>query len=299
MKILVTGADGFVGRHLCAYLRAQGDEVTEERGPPGPMPFLDVADERAVRASVQRAAPEGVIHLAGFSSVAASHTSAAEAVRVNTLGTANLLTAVRDLAPKAKVVVVGSGETYGALAKGARAGEDMPLVPTSPYSSSKVAAEVLALQFHRSYGLHVICARPFNHLGRGQHRAFVVPSFAAQLQAVKRGEAEPVIRVGNLEAIRDFSHVDDVVAAYRLLLERAPAGATFNICSGEPRSIRSLLDELIALAAVQVRVEVDQQRFRPADIPYLVGDPAKIERLGWKRAHTVRDALQEVLDEHA
>lgn len=299
MKILVTGADGFVGRHLCAYLRAQGDAVKEERGPPGPLAFLDIADERAVRASVQDAAPDGVVHLAGFSSVAASHANPADAVRVNALGTANLLTAVRDFVPKAKVVVVGSGEMYGPLTEGTRAHEEMPLVPTSPYSSSKVAAEVLALQFHRSYGLHVVCARPFNHLGRGQHRAFVVPSFAAQLQAVKRGEAEPVIRVGNLESIRDFSHVDDVVAAYRLLLERAPAGSTFNICSGEPRSIRSLLDELIALAGVQVRVDVDRQRFRPADVPYLLGDPAKIEGLGWKRARSVRDALREVLDEHA
>jgi len=303
MRILVTGSDGFVGRHLCAHLRGRGDEVAEARGPvphPDGDPLrIDVTDAARVRATVKAAAPEGVIHLAGFASVGKSHQDPSLAFRVNALGAVNLLTAVRDEVPAARVVLVGSGESYGAISPGTRATEELPLVPASPYAAGKVAAEIAAAQFQRSYGLHVVCARPFNHLGRGQDPGFVVPSMAAQIQAIRRGEAPAVLQVGNLEPWRDFSHVEDVVAAYRLLLEKGEAGAAYNICSGEGRTIRSVIDELVALAGVELRIEVDASRVRAVEIPYLVGDPAKLERLGWRRSHSVREALTQVLEEHA
>lgn len=298
MRILVTGADGFVGRHLTAHLRANGDEVVEAHGPrAGDGHALDVTSLASTEATVARARPDGIIHLAGFSSVGASHNRPAEALQVNVLGTAHLLAAVRAHAPRARVLLIGSGEVYGAVAPGGRVDEAQPLAPTSPYASGKAAAELVAQQFQRSYGLDVLCARPFNHLGTGQAPAFVVPAFAAQVAAIRKGTQAPELKVGNLEPVRDFSHVEDVIRAYRLLLDRGVAGEVYNVCSGTPRSIRSILDELLALAGVQAQIVADPERFRPADIPYLVGDPSKLERLGWRRSRTVAEALREVLDE--
>lgn len=303
MRVLVTGADGFVGRHTCAHLRERGDEVVAAHGPregtSGDEPRLDITRPELVLELIRRVQPEGVIHLAGFSSVGRSHREPAACFQVNALGTVNLLAALREAAPEARVLLVGSGEMYGALPPGAAATEETPLAPLSPYAASKVAAEVAGLQFHASYRLQVLCARPFNHLGAGQDPAFVTPAFAAQIQGIARGESEPVLRVGNLEPIRDFSHVKDVVAAYRLLLEAGEPGRAYNVCSGEGRSIRSLLDELLELSGVHARVEVDPARVRPVDLPSLVGDAERLRRLGWTPRHTVRDALADVLAEHA
>lgn len=304
MRVLVTGADGFVGKHLCRHLRAVGDEVLEAHGPRAdgagvPGPTVDVTQLASVRACVSAARPDAVVHLAGFSSVGKSHADPAAAFAVNAMGTVNLLVAIKEHAPKARVVVVGSGEVYGAVPPGTRATEGHPLEPTSPYAAGKAAAEVAALPFWRGYKLDVIFTRPFNHLGPGQEPSFVVPAFAVQLARIKSGEAEPVLKVGDLTPIRDFSHVRDVVVAYRLLLEKGVPGQAYNICSGTGRSIRSLLDEMLQLSSVAARVEVDPARLRPTEIPSLVGDPSKLRALGWEPKLTVTDALREVLAEHA
>ncbi len=297
----MTGADGFVGRHLCASLRAAGDEVLPASGPhrsrtPEGL-TLEITDLQSVRNLVEETRPEAVIHLAGVSSVAQSHQHPQRAFTVNVLGGVNLLTAVRDLAPRARVLLIGSGEVYGPVAPGLRAFEEYPLIPTSPYAASKIGAEMAGLQFFRSYGLEVLSARPFNHLGAGQDPGFVVPSFASQLQAIKRGAQPPVLKVGNLEPVRDFSHVLDVVDAYRLLLEKGQPGGVYNVCSGEGRTIRSLVEQLSELAGVEVELQVDPARFRPSDVPYLVGDSLRLDRLGWRRQRTVRQALGDVLRE--
>ncbi|NOJ83695.1 GDP-mannose 4,6-dehydratase [Myxococcus xanthus] len=300
MRILVTGADGFVGRHLCALLRAAGDEVVEAHGPRGEgvnsnALHFDVANEASVKAAVAEVKPEGIIHLAGFSSVAKSHHNPSRVFAVNTMGVVHLLTAVRESVPKARVVLVGSGEVYGPVPEGTRATEDTPAVPLSPYAASKSAAELAAVQFHRSYGLEVVMARPFNHLGAGQDPTFVVPSFAAQIRAIGLGTVDPVLRTGNLDAVRDFSHVRDVVEAYRLLLDKGAPGQAYNIGSGEGRTIRSLLEEMLSLAGVNARIELDPARLRPSDIPSLVGAPDKLKALGWAPKLTVADALRDVL----
>jgi GDP-4-dehydro-6-deoxy-D-mannose reductase len=300
MRVFVTGADGFVGRHLCAHLRALGDTVVEAHGPraegvSSTALHLDIADEAKVREAVADAKPDAVIHLAGFSSVAKSHHNPSRVFAVNTLGVVHLLTALRESAPKARILLVGSGEVYGPVPEGTRASEETPLVPLSPYAASKAAAELAAAQFHRNYGTHVVLARPFNHLGAGQDPTFVVPSFAAQIGAIASGKADPVLRTGNLEAVRDFSHVKDVVAAYRLLLDKGEPGQTYNICSGTGRTIRSLLEEMLQLAHVQARIELDPARLRPSDIPSLVGAPDRLRALGWEPKLTVTDALGDVL----
>ncbi|HYH99217.1 GDP-mannose 4,6-dehydratase [Hyalangium sp.] len=300
MRILVTGADGFAGQHLCELLRAAGDEVVEAHGPraegmSSAALNFDIADEAAVRAAMEKARPEGIIHLAGFSSVARSHGNPARVFAVNALGTVNLLTAARESAPEARVLLASSGEVYGPVPEGTRATEEQVLIPLSPYATSKRAAELAGQQFHHSYGLQVVVARAFHHLGDGQDPTFVVPSFAAQLRAIRQRKADPVLRVGNLDAIRDFSHVRDVARAYRLLLTAGVAGQMYNVCSGTGRTIRSVLEEMLVLSGLSVRIELDPARLRPSDIPSLVGAPDKLRALGWEPRHTVTDALRQVL----
>jgi GDP-4-dehydro-6-deoxy-D-mannose reductase len=294
VRVLVTGANGFVGRHLCAHLRRLGDSVFEAQGPDA---SFDVTQAPSVRDAVETARPEAVVHLAGFSSVAKSHQDPARAFAVNALGAVHLLAALRDVAPKARVLLIGSAEMYGPVPSGLRATEDFPLRPLSPYASSKAAAEIAGLQFHRATRLEVVAVRPFNHIGAGQAPHFVVPSFARQIAAIRKGEAPPVLRTGDLTPIRDFSHVADVVEAYALLARRGVPGEAYNVCSGEGRAIRSLLDEMLRIAAVEARVEVDPERLRPVEVPSLVGDPGKLRRIGWAPSRTVTDALREALSE--
>jgi len=281
-------------------LREQGDSVAEAYGPEPEDPrAVDVTDLAGLRTAVETARPDAVIHLAGLSSVAKSHADPSQTFAVNTLGAGHLLAAARDAAPKARILLIGSAESYGALAVGVRATEESPLRPLSPYAASKVAAEVAGFQFHRATGLAVIGVRPFNHIGAGQAPHFVVPSFARQVDAIRRRRAPDVLKVGDLSVVRDFSHVDDVVQAYRLLVLRGEPGQVYNVCSGEGRTIRSLLDEMLELSRVSARIEVDRERLRAAEIPSLIGDPGKLRKLGWQPSRTVRDALREALDEAA
>jgi GDP-4-dehydro-6-deoxy-D-mannose reductase len=296
MRVLVTGADGFVGRHLCRALEARGDTVWAAGGPGG-VRALEVTSLGEVSRCVADFKPEGIVHLAGISSVARSHAAPAETLKVNVLGAAHLLQAVREHAPKARLLLVGSGEEYGRLREGQAAEEQTPLAPLSPYAASKAAAELLGRQAVASYGTAVVLLRPFNHLGAGQAPGFVVPSFAAQLAKISKGQLPPVIEVGDLSPVRDFTHVLDVVDAYLLLLANGQAGEAYNICSGEGWSIRDVLEALQGIARTHAEISVDPGRLRPAEIPWLVGTPARIERLGWRRQRTVEQALAEAVAE--
>ena len=295
MKVLVTGADGFVGTHLVRALRDRGDTV-EACGGPGGAGQLEIRDRVAVEIRVREVRPERVIHLAGVSSVARSHDEPSATIEVNVLGAAHLLDAVRRHASGARVLLVGSGEAYGAVRQGHRASETDPERPLSPYAASKVAAEVLARQMSAAYGLQVVLARPFNHLGPGQSAGFVVPSFANQLIQIADGQAAPVISVGDLSPVRDFSHVLDVIDGYLLLLEQGRPGEIYNLCSGDGHSIGGLLHELQRLVGTRAEVRVDPQRLRPVEIPWLVGDPSRAESLGWRRRRTVGDALRDLIE---
>ena len=302
MRVLVTGADGFVGKHLCKHLRESGDDVIEAGSPhaapvEGRVYALDVTAQGWVEEVLSAVRPEGIIHLAGQSSVGKSHQDPSRSFAVNAQGTANVLAAAHSLVPSCRLLLIGSGEMYGPVANGASADESTPLLPTSPYAASKVAAEVMGLQFHRSYGTHVVCARPFNHIGPGQDPGFVVPSFAAQVSAIARKKAPPVLKVGNLSPERDFLHVLDVVAAYRLLLVRGEAGGVYNVSSGTGLRIEQLLELILDIAGVKASVEVDPSKVRSVELPRLVGNSSKLKTLGWAPTHSVREALSEVLDE--
>jgi GDP-4-dehydro-6-deoxy-D-mannose reductase len=301
MRILVIGANGFVGPHLCRLLVDSGDDVIPICGvggaqPPGAV-LVDVRSAEAVNDAVGTARPDAIIHLAGVSSVASSHENPSATFEVNVLGTLNVCLAIRASKPDVRLLYVSSGEVYGATSGQHAATEQTALAPSSPYAASKIAAETVCFQFARSYGLHVVCARPFNHLGAGQAPTFAIPSFARQLEDARKASQRATLSVGNLAPVRDFSHVRDVVAAYRLLLDRGASGEAYNICSGQGRSMRSILDELIELVGVSTDVRVDPAKLRPADIPWLVGSAAKLRGLGWSPVATVRDALKDVLSD--
>jgi GDP-4-dehydro-6-deoxy-D-mannose reductase len=257
--------------------------------------FADAAQTRAVLAAPP---VDAVVHLAGQSSAARSFEAPEETFRANVTGTWTLLEAVRTQAPAARVLVVGTSEVYGSIEAGTRAAEDTPFRPVSPYALSKAAAEQVARAYSETHALDVVCARPFGHTGPGQTTRFVVPSFAQQIAAIEKRGSEPVLRVGNLEVTRDLSDVRDIVRGYCALLERGRRGVAYNLCRGEGARLRDVVAELAGMARVQVRIEVDPARLRPADMPWLVGDPSLAERdTGWRVERPLADTLRDVLDE--
>lgn len=296
MRALITGVSGFVGRRLAARLLAAGDTVAgfyvgERPELEGADLFeADVLDREAIVTGVSRAAPDVVFHLAGLSHVGDSWRAMGEYFRVNVLGTEVLLEA----AAGRRVVLASSGEVYGPVVASEQPIRENRLPdPRTPYALTKAAAERLAI------GAGAIIVRAFNLVGAGQARRFALPTFAAQLAAIARGEREPVLAVGNLEARRDFLHIDDAVAGFRRVAAQGAAGEIYNLGSGEAVSIREALDRLLALSGVDARLAVDPERVRPVDLPLLRADTARLRALGWRLERTLDEALSELWSEAA
>ncbi len=326
---LVTGPLGFVGRWLLPELLREGPVVgvglapSERpaprlgpftlagpdphcegglvyRGEPGAWTFMPIAlaDEEGLRRALDGCRPAAVYHLAAQSSAARSFTDPVGTIRTNVDGLQNLLEAVRAL-PREEaptVLAVGSCEEYGAQPPDRPLPEDTVLRPVSPYGVSKAAATLLALQYHRSYGLPVLATRSFSHSGPGQDPRFAFPSFASQIAAIERGKAEPVLKVGDLSPVRDFLDVRDVVRAYRLLVAEGRPGEVYNVCSGRALTIGEGLEILLREARREIRVEPDPARYRPVDIPYMVGDATRLRRqTGWRPERDFAASLGELL----
>ncbi len=301
-RILVTGAGGFVGGWMTARLRAAlpKGEVMGAGAVDGPA--LDVTQPAGVDALVERYRPTAVIHLAGVSSLVKAKAEIRAAWDVNLFGTLNLAEAVIRHAPGARFVQAGSSEVYGGSfnAAGGTVDEDAPLAPLNPYATTKAAGDLLLGEMAEA-GLDAVRVRPFNHTGPGQATAFAVPAFAAQIAAIERGEREPVLRVGNLDARRDFLDVRDVVEAYLLAatVPGLPRGVVLNVASGEPRRIGDVLDALLAMSRVAIRVEPDPALMRPSDVPVTAGDAARARALlGWRPRIPWETTLRDVLDDH-
>ena len=290
MHVYVTGARGFVGSRLVPALEAAGHSVT------GADREVDVTDEAALRTSIGQAQAEAVIHLAAQSSVGTSLSLPDETWRVNHGGTRALLAAVIGVVPDARVLVIGSADQYSPSEPGSSPlTESTPLQPRSPYAKSKAAAEELALEAHRDRGLDVVCVRAFNHTGPGQTTRFVVPDFAQQIARMAWAGAEPRMRVGNLDSVRDFLDVRDVVRAYVMLIERDVPANVYNVASGRGTRVGDLLERLCGFAGVRPTIETDPARHRPTD--WLVGDASRLARVtGWKPEHDFDETLREVLD---
>ena len=289
MRAFVSGAGGFVGRHLVACLEAEGDEVAALAD------GVDVADAAAVAAAIAAAAPQVVYHLAGWAHVGESWKHALEVVRVNVLGTAAVLEACRE-ARVGRLLVVGSADAYGDFSpEDLPLQEDLPLRPVTPYGASKAAAEVLALQAARAGGTDIVLTRSFNHTGAGQHPSFVVPALARRIvQAEESGGAE--LPVGNLAAQRDLLDVEDVVRAYRLLALSGRPGQAYNVCSGVPVAIEEVARRLAELSGADLRLVVDPELVRAVDVPVVVGDGSRLRSLGWQPRVALGATLRRVLD---
>ena len=299
MKALITGSLGFVGRYLRAELEANGYEVVGLDVVPGEGTLrADLMDAAQTARIVAEQRPDVIFHLAAVADVGRSWREPQLTMQLNIVAALNLLEAVRAVdASGIRVVIVGSSDQYGSLgAAGARVSEETPLQPQSPYAISKMAQEALARLYARSYGMNICMTRSFNHGGAGQRPGFMVPDFASGIVRIERGEAE-ALSVGNLASRRDFTHVRDVVRAYRLIAEKGASGEVYNVGSGVTYSAQEVLDLLRSMAKCRVPVRQDPARMRPSDTPVICCDHGKLTRAtGWEPSLGMADIARDTLE---
>ena len=311
MRLLVTGSGGFVGGHLVELVRQEAP-ATSLHGvvqPHGSLAWstsqgariheADLDDPAAAAAVIQEVRPDGIVHLAGQSSVQQSWLDPGGTLRTNVLGIVHLLDGARSASLRPAVLVVGSAEEYGPVGEAELPiREDAPLRPASPYAVSKVAQGALARLYGPAGGMRVVLTRTFHHTGPGRGEAFAESSFARQIAEIEHGLRPAVIEVGNLDAVRDFCDVRDVVRAYLLLLEKGEPGQAYNVCSGRGLRIREVLDLLLASSSARVEVRVDKERLRPADVPAQVGDPSRLRAAtAWEPRIPIAETLRDLLSD--
>ena len=293
-RLMVTGLDGFVGRHVKQAVESLRDgrfQLVEARG------AIELREPATLQQAIEETRPDYVLHLAAQSFVPASVKDPRATYEVNFFGTLNLLQTLKAGGFRGRMLYVGSAEEYGAVRD-----EDLPVVescplrPRTPYGVSKAAAELLCYQWTQDQGFEIVMSRPFNHLGPGQAEHFVVPDFAKQVTEIKLGRREPVLKVGAIDVTRDFTDVRDVVQAYLALMERGESGEAYNVCSGREFSIREILEELIRLAEVECRIIVDNARLRADERKRNRGSFEKLAKCtGWNPRITLTESLRDVL----
>lgn len=312
MNVLVTGITGFAGSHLAEYLlaeqphvkvygtwrwRSRMENIAHLQGQVT-LIECDMRDAVAVRKALAESRPEAIFHLAAQSFVPSSWRAPHETFATNVQGQTNLFESVRELELDPTIQIACSSEEYGMVHPDeVPIREDNPLRPLSPYAVSKVAQDLMGYQYHQSYGLKVIRTRGFNHTGPRRGEVFVTSNFAKQIAEIEAGLRPPVIRVGNLDAIRDFTDVRDMVRAYWFAVQKGRPGEAYNIATGEGIHIRELLDRLLAMSTTKVTIEIDPDRLRPSDVERLIGDSSKFRQdTGWAPQipfeKTLRDVLQ-------
>ena len=312
MRALITGITGFAGSHLAEYLLAEHPDVEvfgtyrwrsrmdniEHLRAKIKLLEADLRDLTSVHAALDRARPDFIFHLAAQSFVPSSWTAPNETLTTNIVSQTNLFEAIRSLRLDPVVQLACSSEQYGLVHPDeVPIKETNPLRPLSPYAVSKVAQDYLGYQYFQSYGLKAIRTRGFNHTGPRRGQVFVTSNFCSQVAAIELGQQEPVIRVGNIEAIRDFTDVRDMVRAYWLAVNHGKPGEVYNVATGTGIRIRDMLDRIIALANVEVKIEVDPERLRPSDVEILIGDSSKFRAdTGWAPRIPFEQTLRDLLD---
>ena len=305
MKALVVGVAGFVGKYLVDELSCAGWDVCGTRLPTEsadldiPVYGLDILDAASVKSLLRKTSPDHIFHLAAQSSVAISWKQPAQTVDINIKGTVNLLEAVREIEKPPRVLLIGSGDEYGYIQPGELPlHEYTALRPGNIYACTKIAQGMLGQIYARAYGLEIIIIRAFNHIGRGQTDTFVVPGFCKQVAEIEAAGDNGTIKVGNLEAKRDFTDVLDIVRAYRLLAEKGESGEIYNVGSGNSVAIADILEMIIKLSNAKIIVEQDPQRMRPSDTPEVRADITKLTGCtGWKPEIELNETLRNVLEE--
>lgn len=298
MKALITGVHGFVGKYLQDELTGHGYEVVGTDLTGSDIIPANFLDPESVVDLLRRAQPDVIFHLAGQASVALSWKIPRKTFDINVGGTINLLEAIHSLALPVKVLIVGSSDQYGNVRpENCPIRETLELKPQSPYAISKASQEKIALALAKMHHIPVVLTRSFNHIGPGQKKGFVLPDFADSIAQIEKRDRPPVLRVGNLEAERDFTDVRDVARAYRMLVEKGRSGEVYNIGSGTSFPISHLLDELLKLTPAHVRIEPDPARMRVSDIPLIRCCYDKLRQdTGWKPIYTLQQTLEDTLD---
>jgi GDP-4-dehydro-6-deoxy-D-mannose reductase len=308
LRALITGAGGFVGRHLCEYLLEHTDwdlvgtvfgqsEETESPTPRLQLHLLDLRVRDSVHSLIEDIQPDYIFHLAAQSFVPTAFEDPWDTLENNIQSELNLLEAVRGSECEARFLVVGSNEEYGEpRPEELPQTEHNPLRPNNPYAVSKIAQDFLGLQYHLAYAIPVVRVRPFNHTGPGQSPRFVVPAFASQIARIEAGFQAPVMRVGNLSTSRDFTDVRDIVRAYHLAVTQGAPGEVYNLASGQAHSIQDVLETLLSYSEIDIRVEEDPEKYRPVDVPLVYGSAEKFqERTGWRPQIRFEKTLQDTL----
>ncbi|UOF91486.1 GDP-mannose 4,6-dehydratase [Fodinisporobacter ferrooxydans] len=306
-KILVTGATGFVGKHLIELLLTKEDIMiwgtTHSSSPNKDMQVswetLDLLNTNQVREMINKVKPDVIFHLAGQSNVRKSWEQKDDTFQINVIGTIHLLDAVKEFCPEAIVLTVGSSEEYGFVKQ-----ENMPINETSvcnpmnPYGISKLSVALLSKQYYQSCGLNCIHVRPFNHIGPGQSLGFVTTDFAKQIVSIELELQENKLKVGNLEAHRDFTDVRDIVCAYWLLSQKGKSGEIYNVSVGKGIKISTIVKELAKRSNKEIQIIQDSKKFRPIDVPFYIGDCSKIERdCGWIPKISLSKTLDDIMND--
>lgn len=306
MRVLITGANGFVGNYLVKRLLEKGytvgilelarrDFFTEKQVK---QYIIDILDCSAVQSCMIDFQPDSVIHLAAQSNVDVAWNKAALTASVNVVGTINVMNALNTVNPTGKFINIGSGDEYGITAKtNSLLNEGMPCLPQNPYAISKFCAEQIILKLGKKQKIKIISTRSFNHFGPYQKRGFVVSDFSSQIAAINKGMQRPVITVGDLSAERDFLYVEDVVDAYIKLLEQDVEPGIYNVASGRAISIKHILDLLLKISESNIEVLVDERKYRPVEIKSFAGDNSKIiMATQWQIKGCLEDDLKTTLE---
>ncbi len=308
MRVLITGIGGFAGSHLADYLVQHTDcdvwgvvrrtrwRIAHLEGRIHTV-TCDLTDVTATGRLVEEIRPDLVFHLAAYSRVGASWVHPWETYETNLRTQLSLLEALISAGQRPRVLIVGSNEAYGKPER-LPVDERHPFRPVTPYGVTKAAQDLMGLQYYLAHEMPIVRVRPFNHIGPRQSLGFVCPDLAVQVAKIEQGEQEPVIRVGNLSARRDFTDVRDVVVAYWLALTRGDPGDVYNVGSGVSHAVQEILDILVQASKVPIRVEVDPDRLRPSDVPEVRCDAGKLhQRTGWEPKIPFERSVLDVLED--
>ena len=305
-KVVIIGAAGFVGHYLIDHLYEQygwsivATKMKAERLEKEGIKVrdLDILELDEIAELLKEEKPDYIFHLAAQSSVALSWKNPQLTVDINIKGTCNVLEAVRMWDYKPRLLLIGSSEEYGwILPEESPVTETTPVRPGNIYAATKACQNMLGTIYAKAYGMDVMMVRAFNHIGPNQLPVFVVADFCSQVAAIEKGQKEPVIRVGNLAAKRDFTDVRDVVRGYGMIMLSSQSGATYNVGRGSSIAINEILQKILSMSNVPITVEIDEQKFRPVDIPDIVADVSLLEKdTGWQAKIPIEETLEETLE---
>lgn len=304
-KALVIGAAGFVGGYLIDELRQNDMQVFATKLPHEELNKdnveifdLDILDKEAIASLLFEIRPDYIFHLAAQSSVGVAWKNPTLTVDVNIKGSINVMDAIRELFYKPRVLLIGTGEEYGHVApEDTPIREDNALHPGNIYAATKVCQNMIGSIYSKAYDIDLMMVRAFNHIGPGQLPLFVVSDFCKQVAEIEKGIKDPVMKVGNLAARRDFTDVRDVVRAYRMLIEAGVPGETYNVGSGNAQAISDILDLIVSMSSTEIKVETDPNKIRPVDVPIIEADITKINQItGWKPEISLEQTIKETLE---